>query len=812
MSVSTFVVALALSGGGSLPLLAQSIFTVVGGGTAYGRPAIHASMNSPLDVAVDHNGNLYITDLLSARVYRVDAGTGVMDSVAGNGSSDGLGDGGPATQASMRPNGITVDSTGNFYVAGNSRVRRVDVETGIITTVAGGGPYAFTGDGVPATEAWLGNILDMVFDHEGNLLIVHENTESTPYNKVRRVDAVTGIITTVAGTGADTFAGDGGPATEALLGRLESVAVDSAGNIYITDSGNRRIRRIDVETGIINTIAGSGDSGSSEDGVPATEALLKYPAGLTLDPAGNVYISDGSDHRIRKVDVETGIITTVAGTGEPGFGGDGGSATDALILPTDLDADAAGNLYIADHGNRRIRYVDATSGVITTVAGNGQIPTGDGGPAINAIIDTPFGIAIGPEGDLFISDARASLIRRVDARTGVITSIAGNSGEYNGADDVPATEASLRSPKGLALGPGGHLFVAESVNRVRRIDAVTGIISTVAGDIERGFSGDGGPATQARLSSPERITVDSEGNLYIADTGNGRIRRVQAMSGIITTVAGNGDGAEIPIVDDVPATATNMVPVGVALDSAGNLYIADLGAGARSVRRVDAATGTITTIAGGGKSSPDGIPAIKAGFSIPSALAFDPSGNLFITDLGRQQIYRVDTNGIITIYAGDGERLLEGDQGPATRASISWPMDVAVDESGNLYISDFLGRRVRAVFKCVEIDPPDLSSPANDSEGLDSDLRLRWSPIQGAFRYDVYLDTADPPQRIVADGIETETFSMSGLESLKTYYWRVVARGDPFCDPFRTAASEVWSFTTTSSCDVPGTFGEAGVP
>jgi hypothetical protein len=321
------------------------------------------------------------------------------------------------------------------------------------------------------------------------------------------------------------------------------VFVDRAANLFIADWGNHRIRRVDGATGIITTVAGTGEGGLSGDGGPATHGRLDRPTDTFVDEAGNIYIADNGNRRIRRVDAVTGIITTMAGTTE-GFSGDGGPATEArLSTLSGLSVDREGNLFIADSGNHRIRRVDAATGIITTVAGTGEGPppvidkpasrtgvdsSGDGGPATQANISVPDAVSVDDAGNLYIADTGNLRIRRVDAVTGIITTVAGT-GEIFGplGDGAPATEASLQDPSGVFVDGSGNLYIADTLNqRIRRVDAVTGVITTVAGTGERGFSGDGGPATRARLDRPVAVFVDGAGDLYFADNWNNRVRKV----------------------------------------------------------------------------------------------------------------------------------------------------------------------------------------------------------------------------------------------------------------------------------------------
>jgi sugar lactone lactonase YvrE len=339
----------------------------------------------------------------------------------------------------------------------------------------------------------------------------------------------TSIITTVAGTGLQGYSGDGGPATGATLNSPVGVAPDSNGNFFIAEQFGHRIRRVDVLTGIITTVAGTGLQGYSGDGGPATSATLNAPSAVALDADGNLFIADFNNGCIRRVDVLTGIITTVAGTGLQGYSGDSGPATSARLAgPRGVALDSANNLFIADTSNQRIRRVDAVTGIITTVAGDGiESYGGDGGPATNAHLALPFGVALDFADHLFIADARNNRIRRVDTVTGIITTVAGNGFGFFGGDGSLAINAFLAFPRGVALDLNGNLFIADtSNNRIRRMDAVTGIITTVAGNGNSVSSGDGGPPTSASVGGPTEVGCDFHGNLFIAEPVNQRIRKV----------------------------------------------------------------------------------------------------------------------------------------------------------------------------------------------------------------------------------------------------------------------------------------------
>ncbi|WP_353071445.1 Ig-like domain repeat protein [Tunturiibacter gelidoferens] len=341
-----------------------------------------------------------------------------------------------------------------------------------------------------------------------------------------------------------------------------AIVFDSVGNLYFAETGNYVIRKVDT-VGNITTIAGTGTQGFSGDTGPATTATLDSPQGLALDTANDLYIADTHNHRIRKLNLTTGIITTIAGT-TSGFSGDGAPALSSqLNLPTALATDASGNLYLADTGNHRIRRITSATGLITTIAGTGtQGYSGDGVLAISAAIDSPTGIAVDTSNNLYLADTHNHRIRKITSSTGIITTIAGTGLPGFSGDTTPATAATLALPHGLTADASGNLYLADTANhRIRRIDAVTGLITTVVGDGTQAFAGDNGPPTAASLDSPTATSLSPANNLTLSDTGNQRIRQVEtqpASSSTITTIAGLGSTAP----GALTLTAPSVIPYG----------------------------------------------------------------------------------------------------------------------------------------------------------------------------------------------------------------------------------------------------------
>jgi uncharacterized protein (TIGR03437 family) len=619
-----------------------------------------------------------------------------------------------------------------------------------ISTFAGGGQLPTAG---PAIGVAIGTPAGIATDSDGNVYFANSSQ-----NRVFRVNT-SGTLTLIAGDARAGYSGDGGPATAAQLSGPTAVALDGAGKLYIADAGNYRIRKV-LANGTIVTVAGSGTLGFSGDGGAATDAQFGNvyntgpSGGLALDGAGNLFIGDVGNNRIRKVST-SGIITTVAGDGTQGFSGDGGPAIHAQLLLGDccavgLAADSAGNLFIADDGNGRIRKV-STDGIITTVAGNGMFGIANNTAAINAPLSFPIGIAVDGTGDLFI--VSYGTVQKVSPN-GILTTVAGN-GVCCGfsGDGGPATNAQVNA-SAVAVDRGGNLFIADSGNqRIRKV-STDGIINTVAGhDIQGNASGDGGPATSARFAQPGAAAVDNAGNIYIAD--NDRVRKVSP-TGMITTVAGGGTGglgdggpaisATLDLVDcnwlcsgmaldhagnlylaDVkngrvrkvspagiittvagggqdmtdnegPALGAALIPTSIAIDVAGNLFIAGYLPGNDDGTRVRKVSpdGNITTIAGGGSASPlNGGVATSVELLDVGGIAVDGSGNLFLTHPSYQRIHKISPNGMITTVAGGGSSG-SGDDGPAINAQLSYYVwGIAVDQSGNLLFTDY--NRVRKI-------------------------------------------------------------------------------------------------------------------
>ncbi|MGA8492975.1 MAG: hypothetical protein WB711_21310 [Terriglobales bacterium] len=698
----------------SIRVSAQNINTVAGGAIPAGA-ATAADIPGPSSVIRDASGNLYIAAADSYYIFKVNK-TGTLSIMAGMGVQGYLGDGGPATAATLSgPASLVFDSSGNLYFIDLNKVRKIDT-TGVITTVAGSGQICPAhvqpcGDGGPAIAAQLGQPQQLALDGAGDIYIA-----DTLDMRIREVDT-SGNISTFAGSGyicnGPLFVcGDGGPATSANLDMPSGVAVDGAGNVYIADTRDQRVRI--VSSGTINKFAGTGkhcpkSTNNCGDGGPALSAYLFNPWGLALDASGNLFIADELDNRVRKVILSTGQINTVIGSGVEGFSGDGAAPRSAALdQPKGIFADNIGYL-VADSGNNRIRQ--AKQGVFTTLAGGGT--GGDGSAATAGTLAAPTGVAWDSAGNYYIADTANNRIRKVDG-SGNITTVAGNGASGWTGDGGPAVSATLNAPTGLVVDASDNLYIADNGNLVvRKVDA-SGNITTYAGSgnpciLSGNVCGDGGPATQANMSSVTSVAIDGAGNLYIADYYDQRIRMVNT-SGIMTTVAGTGGRGHTG--DGGPAIAALLNrPYGVAVDAAGDIYIAD--SENNKIRCVVAVSkgcngstlkvGSIMTYAFNGDKAfaGDGGVAKSASQQDPLEVALDPAGNLFVTGGADEVVRRIDAvTKIVSTVAGSTNHPqragFSGDGGPATDATLD-NIGLAINASDSLLIADTGNNRIRQV-------------------------------------------------------------------------------------------------------------------
>lgn len=890
----------------------EVVSTFAGNGNAAysgdGGPANQASFSSVLGLTKDVFGNIYITDNGNHRIRKIAASTGIVTTVAGTGVAGFSGDKGPATQAQVKsPFGITTDAAGNIYFTesfGSYRIRRINIATGIIETIAGTGVQGFSGDGGQAINATFGDLNGLVIDPTGTNLYVADLTN----HRIRKINLTTGIVTTVAGTGTSGYSGDGGAATLATITHPTRVAFSSTGEFYFIDGGGGKVRKIDAN-GMITTVLGNSNSSAKFNEVAGTNTVLFRS--IFLDAVDNLYVGD--EEVIYKINLSDNKIYHVSG--KPNVfthGGDNGPIKDATYAGIyDMLPDGLNAIYVLDRTSNRIRkfpftysldcnlaptaislssssinentaigstigtlssadndgvnntftyslvtgttandnslfsitgsnlvinfspnfeqkssyairvrttdqggltfekdftilinnineapvitilntaicpnsiatinftisdddnnevtlnassnstnliptagmtintptgtpgprvlslspvnnqtgtanlvitandglitttrnfvvYVTAQTinGIASTVIGNGSATYfGDGGQATQAGIANVGDVVMDAAGNYYISDYGAFRIRKVNATTGIITTIAGTGLQGTTGDGGPATAAKFLTPMGLAVDESGNLYIADQAgNTIRKINAATGIISTIAGTGIGGFAGDGGQATSAKIDQPIGLLLDGKGNLYCTDGSNYRIRKINLSTGIITTVAGTGSQGNTG--DGGQATAASLYfPYGLALDSAGNLYCSATGNtnnGSNTfIRKINTTTGVISTIAGAPNlavNTGDGGPALGAGLDQARDMGFDSFGDLYITT--RRVVRKVSmATGKISTFSGKANtNSHSGDGGPVSNATFAELYGMHIDALNNVYVSDVNSARVR---------------------------------------------------------------------------------------------------------------------
>jgi hypothetical protein len=710
-----------------------------------GGPATAAKLNAPQSATYDAVGNLYIADTGDSTIRRVDAVTGIITTVAGNGTAGLAGDGGLATAAELnKPYNVAFDPAGNLYIAdySNCAVRKVTIPGGMISTVLGTLGSCVKSNATYTTGVAANGTLDPVIsiaiDASYDIFLL-----DATQNLIFEYKAASGMLFQAAcvGTNGKNINDDGMSASLAACGTMGGIALDNQGNLYLSDAYNDVVRRITLSTGIIQTIAGTYDAngtnaptpvpGNTGDGGPALAATLNKPLGIYPDQYGNVFIASNLANTVRVVNQNSMIINAYAGTTTAGYTGDTGPATLATLnSPYDARPDAlADRVAIADTKNNVIRAVSignvflgtnvggtsATQTVSAQASTAGTVssflvpttatdftsgtPTGCPGALVaNAACSVPVNFTPTLPGlrtqALTLTDSTGA--KAIVGLAGIGLSPAVNFTPGNlSTFDAAATAALLKAPSGMALDAAGNVYVADTNNNeVRKLAAGTGTATVFAGTGVAGFLGDGGPPSSAQLSGPQAVTVDAAGNVYIADTGNNRIRVVSAATGNISTLAGGttagstGDGG-------LASAALLSGPQDVAVDPAGNVYIADTGS--NKVRVVNVQSGYILTVAGTGVAgTPATGLATGSPLNAPGGVAADNRGDVYLSDTGNNVVREVVGGQIMTV-AGNGTAATSGDGGPATAASINGPGHLGLDAAGDVYVAGTAGNRVREV-------------------------------------------------------------------------------------------------------------------
>lgn len=624
--------------------VAQSLITTVAGGAPRGGLLATESLITSLNgVALAADGSVYLTN--GGQICRIDPSTGVLTAVAGATNATNSADG-PALSVRIQPSVLVGDKLGSIYFLDPPRLRKLDTVAGTITTI------------VPSMS--INAESGLAIDASGYVYVTDNNG-----NRVYKISTQNGSVTVIAGSGTTGgFAGDGGLANSALLNGPQGVAVDGNGNVYVADMFNHRIRMISSGTGIITTIAGNASEFQSGDGGPALQAGIQIPYSLAADAAGNIYFGDVG--RVRRIDAVTHIVTTLAGGGAITPSTSPTSATQSLISePKEITIDLHGSLYLAD-GAGRVELVTTTA-MLTSIAGIPQ--DGDGGPAVGANLGFGGAVAVAPSGDLyFLETGQPSSLRRISASTGLISTL---------------TSLSI-SASSIAIDPAGDVVVASS-SQILRVNSASGSTQTVSGVFETGCGGIGPP------SSPfiGAIAMDAKGNLFVADQGDLCVRRVDAATGAVTIVAGNG-ASGLAIDGAAAANSPISPPTGIAISSTGDVYISGSNGGlGQTVALTKVTANGIVhplTAAGCDYTRGDGGLALDAPVCGAEAIAIDADGNVFFTDYLCKCVRQITAStGTVQTVAGGGSSTSDGV--PAVQAALANPGALAIG-NGTLYISD----------------------------------------------------------------------------------------------------------------------------
>lgn len=619
-----------------------------------------AQLDAPRGVAVDRAGTIYVADTRNNTIRKVTP-SGTVTTLAGSAGSEGLLNGSGLETRFNEPFGLAVDDSGTVYVAdaSNNAIRKITA-SGVVSTFAGGAAAGST-DGT-GTAARLDEPRALALDGDGTLYVADYDNHT-----IRKITPA-GVVTTLAGR-ADQPGNTDGTGTNASFRGPMGIAVDATGVIYVADTGNHAIRRI-TAGGVVTTLSLSGQS-------------LSEPRGIALTSAGAILVADYGAHCIRSISA-AGVVTTLAGSqGSPGTTDDTGAAA-RFHYPSAVAVTSDGTVVIADTENDTLRAMSASSAVTTLAGRAGRVNTTDGHGS-DARFDDPYAAAADANGIVYVADRAAHVIRRVDT-DGTVTTYAGTPGSY-GIDDGTAFNARFYSPSGVAVDSAGNVYVADSGNSTVRKIAPGGIVTTFAGlGRERGNTDATG--TQARFDQPFGIAVDANGVVYVSDATANTIRKISP-AGVVTTLAGRSGSSGST--DGAGSAARFTVPYGIAVDSAGTVFVVDHGN--HTIRKVTA-DGTVTTLAGtaGTAGAANGRGA-AASFRYPSGVAVDRTGTVFVADTDNHLIRAIGSDGEVTTVGGSGNP--GSTDGAGTAASFFNPKGVAADSNGRIYVADLSNHVLR---------------------------------------------------------------------------------------------------------------------
>ncbi|MFT5724010.1 MAG: sugar lactone lactonase YvrE [Bacteroidia bacterium] len=621
----------------------------------------NAYFGSTPSLDIDASGNVYVADAANYLIRKITS-SGVVTTFAGKGNQGSVD--GTGTSASFAyPFSLSTDASGNIYIGESYKIRKIS-SSGVVTTLAGSSSSGFV-DGTGASAQFNG-IYGLTVDNSGNIYAADK------YNHCIRKVTPAGVVTTLAGSGSSGYSD--GTGTTARFNNPHGITVDGSGNVYVSDQGNARIRKIS-STGVVTTVAGNG-SFSVSNGT-GSAATFYYPAGMEMDASGNVYIASSAGNIIRKM-TSSGVVTSIAGR-QYQTGYVEGSGTNAKFNnPNDVCLDAAGNVYVADRENKVVRKIN-TSNVVSTFAG---FKTGlVNGAASSAQFSYPYDVVQDASGNIYVSDMNNHVIRKITP-AGVVSTFAGSG--TGGFSDGTGTAARFNQPRGIGVDSYGNVYVADYTNHKIRKITPSGVVTTFAGTGSYDYLD--GSASSAKFRSPNNVAVDKNGDVYVSDMNNHRIRKISG--GIVSTVAGNGTKG---FADGTAGSSSFDQPQGVALDGFGNIYVCDR----NRIRKITQA-GMVSTVAGSSSTGRTDGAGTNARFRSPKDIESDDIGNLYIAGSSNLIIRVIDQNGVVSTIAGNKSPYASID-GTGTQANFRHPNGLFVDQTGNIYVAESNGNRVRKI-------------------------------------------------------------------------------------------------------------------
>ena len=605
--------------------------------------------------------------------------------IAGTGKPGFSGDGGPAIDAQLdNPFGVIRGPDGCIWFCEYSgqRIRRIR-QDGTLQTMAGNGTKGYSGDGGSALNASFNMPHEIRFDPRGNLYAVDMMNHC-----IRKIDLQSGLISTFAGTGRTGYSGDGGPAAEAQFNKPHSIQFGPDGHLYVCDIGNHVIRRIDMTNNRISTIAGTGKPGATDDGAAYAESPLNGPRSVDFDRQGNMWLATREGNQVFKIDLKAGKIFHAAGTGKSGFTGNGGPAKLATLKgPKGLTIDSQGNVWLADTESHSVRMINAKTGNLEWIAGTGSAGDGPDGDPTQCKLARLHGIFSDVDDSIYIGDSESHKIRVLTKKRSAdrIELVAGGQRD---SVDIPASEALLKEPFGTAFDASSHLWIVEmaSGNRLLKVDD-RGNLVHIAGQKAPGFQGDGGPAKDAKFNGPHNLAIRRDGRVLLADTWNGRIRQVDPKTLLVDSLSSFSVAME---------KAKSFGPYCITTDFAGSqLFVADL----HRIHRIDLESGVASIVAGNGEKGipKDGAKATEAPLVDPRAVAADRLGNVYILERNGNALRVVRSNGTIeTVVNASGKKGTETAQRePAMAAMMNGPKHLCIDPMNRVIIADAENHLVR---------------------------------------------------------------------------------------------------------------------